>query len=128
MCDSEDCEDVLTSGQVDRFRELLLEERQKLVDLYRRDVHAGRDLQAEGAWDAGDLAAMDDARDLLFSFSTSERDQLQEIDEALGRIEAGSYGLCQHDGEPIAVNRLQALPWARLCGEHQTMSEDGILE
>jgi len=118
----------LTTAQLERFRLRLVKERQELLDLYQRDVHAGRDIRTHGAEDWADLASMDDARDLLFSFSNQEREELQQIDEAMARIDAGTYGLCLHDGEPIAVARLEAIPWVRFCGEHQEMSEQGILE
>src|SRR4029078_10787314 len=40
---------------------------------------------------------------------------LQAIEEALWRIEKGSYGLCRDCGEPIAEARLNAIPWTRVC-------------
>jgi DnaK suppressor protein len=40
---------------------------------------------------------------------------VKEIDQALGRLEEGSYGLCQSCGTPIPEGRLLALPWAALC-------------
>ena len=40
---------------------------------------------------------------------------LQAIEEALVRIEKGSYGICRDCGEPIAEARLQAIPWTRVC-------------
>jgi DnaK suppressor protein len=39
----------------------------------------------------------------------------EEIDWALAKVEAGTYGLCDGCGEPIAPERLEALPWAALC-------------
>jgi len=40
---------------------------------------------------------------------------LQAIEEALGRIEKGTYGICRDCGEPIAEARLNAIPWTRVC-------------
>jgi len=40
---------------------------------------------------------------------------LQAIEEALGRIEQGTYGVCRDCGEPVAVARLNAIPWTRVC-------------
>jgi DnaK suppressor protein len=40
---------------------------------------------------------------------------LQAIEEALQRIEHGTYGVCRDCGEPIAVARLRAIPWTRVC-------------
>ncbi|HJN45801.1 MAG: TraR/DksA C4-type zinc finger protein [Vicinamibacterales bacterium] len=40
---------------------------------------------------------------------------LQAIEEALGRIEQGIYGVCRDCGEPVAAARLNAIPWTRVC-------------
>ena len=40
---------------------------------------------------------------------------LQAIEEALGRIEKGTYGICRDCGEPISEPRLNAIPWTRVC-------------
>ena len=40
---------------------------------------------------------------------------LQAIEEALGRIEQGTFGVCRDCGEPVADARLQAIPWTRVC-------------
>lgn len=46
------------------------------------------------------------------------RDQLDEIDAALARIDAGTYGACERCGGPIGEARLEAMPAARFCIEH----------
>ncbi len=45
----------------------------------------------------------------------SQRDEMRAIEEALQRMEEGSYGLCLEDKKPIRYERLQAKPWAKLC-------------
>lgn len=40
---------------------------------------------------------------------------LRELEDALGRVEDGSYGICQGCGSPIAPRRLEAVPWAKCC-------------
>jgi DnaK suppressor protein len=50
---------------------------------------------------------------------------LQEVAEALRRMEEGQYGQCEECGEPIAYSRLQTLPWARTCVRCQAKLEDG---
>ena len=40
---------------------------------------------------------------------------LQAIEEALWRIEQGTYGVCRDCGEPVAEARLKAIPWTRVC-------------
>jgi RNA polymerase-binding protein DksA len=45
----------------------------------------------------------------------SERAQLRQVEEALERLTAGSYGTCRSCSRPIAAERLEAIPWAALC-------------
>jgi len=49
--------------------------------------------------------------------------QLIEIDHALGRIENGTYGICEETEEPIEVDRLFAVPWTRLSIEGAEIQE-----
>jgi len=45
------------------------------------------------------------------------------VEEALARIDAGTYGLCVVDGESIDAKRLEAMPWTPYCLKHQTSLE-----
>lgn len=58
----------------------------------------------------------------------SERKLLQEIHNALERIENHTYGFCEGDGEAIAKARLKAIPWARYCVKCASLSEKGLLD
>jgi RNA polymerase-binding transcription factor DksA len=62
--------------------------------------------QADAGSDAYD-------RDFALSLLSQEQDALYEIEEALKRIDAGTYGVCEMSGEKIAQARLEALPFAR---------------
>lgn len=57
----------------------------------------------------------------------SERKLLQEIDDALERIENDTFGICEGGGEAIAKARLKAIPWARYCVKCASLSEKGLL-
>jgi len=57
-----------------------------------------------------------------------ERRLLTEIDEALRRIEEGTYGICEGTNKPIPKARLEAQPWARYCVEYARMIEEGLVE
>ena len=50
--------------------------------------------------------------------ANSLRETLDEVEAALGKLEAGTYGLCEECGEPIAAARLEAMPAARFCITH----------
>jgi RNA polymerase-binding transcription factor DksA len=49
--------------------------------------------------------------------------ELEDVEHALRRLDEGTYGLCEVDGKPIPEERLQALPAARFCLEHQAQAE-----
>jgi RNA polymerase-binding protein DksA len=57
----------------------------------------------------------------------SERKLIGQIDAALGRIENGTYGSCEGNGEPIPRERLEAIPWARYCVACARLLEKGLL-
>jgi RNA polymerase-binding transcription factor DksA len=68
-------------------------------------------------------------RDFALSMLSSDQDALYEIEEAIKRIENGSYGVCELTGKPIPESRLQAIPWARFSADAQRQLErDGVLK
>jgi len=62
-------------------------------------------------------------RDFALNLLSKEQDGLYEIDEALDRIEAGNYGVCEISGKKIPKARLEAIPFARLTVECQAELE-----
>jgi len=72
--------------------------------------------QADAGSDAYD-------RDFALSLLSQEQDALYEIDQALKRIELGTYGICEMSGKPIPRTRLEAIPFARFTVECQSQLE-----
>lgn len=72
--------------------------------------------QADAGSDAYD-------RDFALSLLSQEQDALYEIDQALKRIELGTYGVCEMSGKPILHARLEAIPFARFTVECQSQLE-----
>ena len=66
--------------------------------------------------------------DNIIGLVDSERKILVEVNDALSRIEDGTYGICEGRGEPIPKQRLKAIPWARYCVACATLLEKGLLE
>jgi RNA polymerase-binding transcription factor DksA len=58
-------------------------------------------------------------RDFALNLLSHAQDGLYQIDQALRRIESGTYGICEMSGQPIAHERLEAIPWARFTVECQ---------
>ncbi len=65
--------------------------------------------------DMADQAAGNNEVHIQLRLKQTDAKILQAIDEALMRIEKGSFGLCKDCGEPIAEARLNAIPWTRVC-------------
>lgn len=64
-------------------------------------------------------------REFALNQLSSEQDVLFEIDEAIRRLENGSYGICEMSGDPINLERLQALPYVRYSISAQSEIEKG---
>ena len=116
---------------IDAYRIQLEEERKellhKLEHIQERTARKGKAEQGGSETPHDDHMAESAAihyereKDLL-SESNVKR-LLQQVDAALGKMAAGSYGVCDMCGEAIAEERLQALPSAALCIECQTLAE-----
>jgi DnaK suppressor protein len=65
-----------------------------------------------GFADGGQAAA---ERGRLLSLAGELRSSLRDVERALGKFDRGTYGACERCGQPIPEERLDAIPWARLC-------------
>ncbi len=73
--------------------------------------------------DPNDRATMESDRSFELRIRGRERKLMEKVDEALVRIEDGTYGICAGCGEEIAVKRLQARPVAKFCIDCKTKQE-----
>lgn len=115
----------LPPNELASLRKSLIEEQERLLAEYRRDLAAARAIQPGGAEDFEDHASIEIDRDLLHSLSDQERETLRLIEEALRRMDEGTYGVCQLTGEPIPLERLRQVPWARYVERIQERIELG---
>lgn len=120
--------DILNKKQLASLRERLEEEKQRILDLYENDLKAGQQSADFGTEDLVDQANAAWNREFNFALSDGERKQLILIEGALQRIDEGTYGYCLHSGEPIALPRLEAVPWARYTVDVQEKIEKGLIE
>ena len=111
-----------TKEQMKNFRQLLITDRAKLAEeiktIAREASISPRD--ASGDLSAytihmADMAADTYDRELSMNLVSSEQEMLYQIDDALKRLEDGSFGLCQQCNQPIAMSRLRAVPYASMC-------------
>jgi DnaK suppressor protein len=110
-------------------REKLLQLRDAMVDSMAGVAKDNLRSRAEGseasAFGMHQADAGSDAydRDFALSLLSQEQDALYEIDQALKRIELGTYGICEMSGKPISHARLEAIPFARFTVECQSQLE-----
>ena len=112
---------MFTAEFKDQQRRRLEEERQQILERITALTAAEQALAASQGEesDAGggqaDVASDVAEQALDLTLERAEREHLAEVDAALRRLEEGRYGMCDACGLPIPIERLQALPWARLC-------------
>src|SRR5689334_18054513 len=86
--------------------EALRDDRTKTVNKKREEVWPETEVG-----DEGDVAGRAVTRDLVFEQTDNERHLLEEVEAALRRIEKGSFGICEANGEKISAARLKAMPY-----------------
>jgi DnaK suppressor protein len=124
----------MSALETERFRGLLLEKRRAVVDAieYLHQEHPGslEDETGELVSGSADQHMADTAtetvdREIDYTLEEHDGRMLTAIDGALGRIEAGTYGVCVNCGALIAPERLEAMPWATLCIDCKRKEERG---
>ena len=109
------------------FRDKLLEKKREILEAYNKNKTYGKEADEDGAQDVADKASNSYTKEFLFSLSNSERDVLQMVDEALGRIDDRLFGVCLSCEDEMNLKRLEAVPWARHCLACQEKQEAGLL-
>ncbi|MHC4950258.1 MAG: TraR/DksA family transcriptional regulator [Planctomycetota bacterium] len=118
----------LSKEQLDHYRGLLVEKMQEILG----DVNAMEEAAFQGGGEMSNMPVHladigTDSYDQEFNLNlvAEERKTLLDIQKALGRIEDGSFGICEGLGIPIETNRLEAIPWTRYSLEYAQMLESG---
>jgi DnaK suppressor protein len=93
----------------------LLSRREVLRRLHERNTASAQEIDQTAEPDWPDRAKIDESARVLATLREAERKEIDDIDAALVRITAGTYGRCQACGGAIGSQRLRALPEARLC-------------
>lgn len=124
----------LTAADIGRFKQLLLEKRGEILKnvseiedeaLKKSRMDAAGDLSSMPIHMA-DLGTDNYEQEFALGLMDGERKLLREIDDALERIEQGTYGICEGTGKQIPKARLEAQPWARYCVEYARTMEQGV--
>ncbi len=106
-----------------KVREQLTEMKARLLSEIESELRAEREGNKDEGMDTYDLASEERDREINFILSDRERVKIKQIDDALARLDDGSYGVCESCGLEIAEERLQAMPFSRLCRDCQQDQE-----
>ena len=115
-------EAYMSEGQVEHFTNILKNWKQQLMEEVDRTMHHMKD-EAANFPDPTDRATQESEFSLELRTRDRERKLLQKIEDALRRIEDGSFGYCVETDEPISLARLEARPIASLSLQAQEQHE-----
>jgi DnaK suppressor protein len=108
---------------VETFKRKLLEMRRDLLSQVERKKLYSKEVGEDGIPDSGDVAAYSYSKEVLMGLGENERTKLRLVEEALAKIDEGTYGVCERCEEAIPVKRLELLPFTRYCVQCQTELE-----
>ncbi|MCK5242729.1 TraR/DksA C4-type zinc finger protein [bacterium] len=109
--------------QIESFKKMLLAQKATLLEKVKNSVDMNKESSSDEVRDTADFASDYYERELAMGLSETERVRLQEVEDALERIDKGKYGKCEECGSQIAPQRLEALPFAKLCIECKAKEE-----
>nr|HID60196.1 RNA polymerase-binding protein DksA [Desulfobacterales bacterium] len=105
------------------FKKLLTERLDTLLARAEQTV-SGMSDQKENFPDPTDRASLESDRNFMLRIRDRERKLIMKIEEALERIEDGTYGICENCGEEISIKRLKVRPVTTLCIKCKTKEEE----
>ena len=111
---------------LDKFRKLLVTQRELLIENARRALAGDIHLDPDDFPDEMDAASSEINLAFLGRLRERERGLITKIDQALAKIDANEFGLCESCGEEIGIKRLESRPVAELCIDCK--SEQELLE
>jgi RNA polymerase-binding transcription factor DksA len=120
----------------ERIRPKWRKEYRRLLALHERLLGLHGDLNKDALEERpafslhmGDAGTDSFERDLALGVLSHEQDAIYEIEEALGRIRNGTYGICELTGRKISPQRLEAVPWTRFSAEaEKTLEKRGRIK
>ena len=113
----------MKAQDVETFKRKLLEMRRELLGQVERKKLYSKEVGEDGIPDSGDVAAYSYSKEVLMGLGENERTKLRLVEEALAKIDEGTYGVCERCEEAIPVKRLELLPFTRYCVRCQSELE-----
>jgi len=113
----------MEASKLEHFKQLLLAELRRHAQHVNEGQAAALDAASDDAKESADLASRDVMEEMALRFGDQESQMVADIDQALLRIEEGSYGICVRCDRAIDERRLEALPTARYDANCQAAIE-----
>ena len=113
----------MEAAKLEHFKQLLLAELPGHARHVSEEQAAALDAASDDAKESADLAMRDVTEEMALKLGDRESQMVADIDQALLRIEEGSYGVCVRCSRPIDERRLEAMPAARYDAECQSVIE-----
>ncbi len=115
-------EEYMNDKQLDHFKKILKNWKQKLMEEVDRTVHHMQD-ETHNAADPADRATQEEEFSLELRTRDRERRLMDKIESTIAKIESKDYGYCEECGIEIGIRRLEARPTATMCIECKTLDE-----
>ncbi len=106
---------MANAKQIEELKQILLERREKInknIQGSRESIDSLKDSECKDEFDYAEVSSDSFKEGII---ANQQIEELKEIDEALKRIERGTYGICEMCDESIAIGRLRAKPFAKFC-------------
>jgi len=116
-----------SGASAEKMRKKLLVKREELLIDLQKNREVSDESVEESAQDMADRATSSYMREFAYSLSEADRKILVLIDEALTRLDTGTYGTCVNCAQAVQEKRLEAVPWARHCIDCQELQDKGLL-
>jgi DnaK suppressor protein len=118
---------IAGTARTEALRQMLLEAREQVLkeveELLARRRMAQAEQRDDSVPDVADMALQDATEEQQISLMELRNAMREQIDEALLRLDEGTYGICEDCGREISEGRLKAVPFARRCIQCQAKAE-----
>jgi RNA polymerase-binding transcription factor len=115
---------MVTDSKMLAFKKKLIKQRQELLSEAEQTLNNKLSTEKESFPDPTDQAVAELDNNFLLKLRGREQRLIKKIDEAISRIDSGTYGICESCGEQISVKRLEARPMTTLCIDCKKMQEE----
>jgi len=109
----------LSETKLDELRRKLVRRRDALVAAQRESQPGQRGIASDDQIEDGDVAERMIEQDEALRMARFDQALLTDVDRALAKMDAGTYGVSEESGAPIPVERLEAVPWARRTADEE---------